>query len=49
MDGARSASFTQVSVPAGYERFLLRQLFGPWAAELIAWPAGWAPRPPRAA
>jgi ubiquinone/menaquinone biosynthesis C-methylase UbiE len=36
MDGARSASFTQVSVPDGYERFMLRQLFEPWAAELIA-------------
>jgi SAM-dependent methyltransferase len=35
MDGARSASFTQVSVPDGYERFMLRQLFEPWAAELI--------------
>jgi ubiquinone/menaquinone biosynthesis C-methylase UbiE len=36
MDGARSASFTQVSVPDGYGRFMLRQLFEPWAAELIA-------------
>ena len=36
MDGARSGSFTQVSVPDGYERFMLRQLFEPWAAELIA-------------
>jgi SAM-dependent methyltransferase len=35
MDGARSGSFTQVSVPDGYERFMLRQLFEPWAAELI--------------
>jgi SAM-dependent methyltransferase len=34
--GSRSGSFTQVSVPAGYDRFLLGQLFEPWAAELIA-------------
>jgi hypothetical protein len=34
--GSRSGSFTEVSVPAGYDRFLLDQLFAPWAAELIA-------------
>lgn len=36
MDGARSGSFTATSQPEGYERFMLRQLFEPWAAELIA-------------
>ena len=36
MDGSRSGSFTQVSVPADYDRFLLSQLFEPWAADLIA-------------
>ena len=36
MDGSRSGSFTQVSVPDGYDRFMLGQLFEPWAAELIA-------------
>jgi ubiquinone/menaquinone biosynthesis C-methylase UbiE len=36
MDDARSESFTQVSVPDGYHRFMLGQLFEPWAAELIA-------------
>jgi ubiquinone/menaquinone biosynthesis C-methylase UbiE len=35
MDGSRSGSFTQVSVPDGYDRFMLGQLFEPWAAELI--------------
>ena len=35
MDGLRSGSFTQVSVTDGYERFMLGQLFEPWAAELI--------------
>jgi ubiquinone/menaquinone biosynthesis C-methylase UbiE len=35
-EDARSGSFTQVAVPAGYDRFLLRQLFEPWAADLIA-------------
>ena len=35
-DGARSLSFAQVSVPEGYERFMLRQLFEPWAAVLVA-------------
>jgi SAM-dependent methyltransferase len=36
MDGSRSDSFTAVSVPDGYDRFMLSQLFEPWAAELIA-------------
>ena len=35
MDGSRAAGFAQVSVPDGYGRFLLVQLFEPWAAELI--------------
>jgi ubiquinone/menaquinone biosynthesis C-methylase UbiE len=35
VDGSRSGSFTQVSVPDGYDRFMLRQLFEPWAADLI--------------
>jgi len=35
-DGARSQGFAQVSVPDGYDRFMLRQLFEPWAAELVA-------------
>jgi len=34
--GARSLGFTQVSIPEGYERFMLRQLFEPWAGELVA-------------
>jgi len=36
MDGSRSQSFTEVSVPDGYARFMLGQLFEPWAADLIA-------------
>ena len=36
MDGSRSGSFTAVSVPDGYDRFMLGQLFEPWAADLIA-------------
>jgi hypothetical protein len=32
MDRSRSGSFTQVSIPDGYDRFLLGQLFEPWAA-----------------
>ena len=35
-DGGRSPGFAQVSVPEGYDRFMLRQLFEPWAAELVA-------------
>jgi len=35
-DGGRSLGFAQVSIPEGYERFMLRQLFEPWAAELVA-------------
>ncbi len=36
MDRSRSGSFTQVSVADGYDRFMLGQLFEPWAADLIA-------------
>jgi ubiquinone/menaquinone biosynthesis C-methylase UbiE len=35
VDDSRSGSFTQVSVPDGYDRFMLGQLFEPWAADLI--------------
>jgi SAM-dependent methyltransferase len=35
MDHSRSQGFIQVSVPAGYQRFMLGQLFEPWAAELL--------------
>ena len=34
--GSRSEGFTQVSVPDAYDRFMLSQLFEPWAADLIA-------------
>ena len=36
MDGSRSESFIQVSIADGYDQFMLRQLFEPWAADLIA-------------
>jgi hypothetical protein len=36
MGDARSQGFVQVSVPEGYERFMLRQLSEPWAAELLS-------------
>jgi SAM-dependent methyltransferase len=36
MDDSRSGSFVQVSVADGYARFMLAQLFEPWAADLIA-------------
>ena len=35
MDTSRSNGFSQASIPEGYERFLLHQLFEPWAEELI--------------
>lgn len=35
MDTSRSQGFAQASIPEGYERFMLRQLFEPWAAELV--------------
>jgi ubiquinone/menaquinone biosynthesis C-methylase UbiE len=36
MDGTRAGGFSSVSVPDGYGRFMLGQLFEPWAAELVA-------------
>jgi ubiquinone/menaquinone biosynthesis C-methylase UbiE len=36
MDGTRTGGFAPVSVPDGYGRFMLGQLFEPWAAELVA-------------
>jgi len=36
VEDSRSQGFVQVSVPEGYERFLLYQLFEPWAAELVS-------------
>jgi ubiquinone/menaquinone biosynthesis C-methylase UbiE len=36
VDHSRSGSFDQVPVADGYDRFLLGQLFEPWAADLIA-------------
>lgn len=35
MDGSRSGSFIQVSIADSYDRFMLGQLFEPWAADLI--------------
>ncbi len=35
MDSSRSQGFAPASIPESYERFMLRQLFEPWAAELI--------------
>jgi len=36
MSDPRSSGFTEVSVPEAYDRFMSRQLFEPWARELIA-------------
>jgi ubiquinone/menaquinone biosynthesis C-methylase UbiE len=36
MSDSRSAGFTEISVPEAYDRFMSRQLFEPWACELIA-------------
>ena len=36
MNDARSQGYVQLSVSKGYERFMLRQLFEPWAAELLS-------------
>jgi ubiquinone/menaquinone biosynthesis C-methylase UbiE len=36
MDNSRSRSFVQVSIADGYDRFMLRPLFEPWAVDLIA-------------
>jgi SAM-dependent methyltransferase len=35
MDMSRSSGFSQASIPEGYERFLLHQLFEPWARALV--------------
>lgn len=35
MERSRSRGFSQVSIPESYERFLLHQLFEPWARELV--------------
>ena len=35
MDGMRGRGFTQATIPAGYARYLLRQLFEPWAKDMI--------------
>jgi SAM-dependent methyltransferase len=35
MDSQRSQSFTPASVPGHYERFMLPQLFEPWARDLV--------------
>jgi len=35
MDMSRSEGFSQASIPEGYERFLLHQLFEPWARVLV--------------
>jgi SAM-dependent methyltransferase len=35
MDTSRSEGFSQASIPDGYERFLLHQLFEPWARALV--------------
>jgi ubiquinone/menaquinone biosynthesis C-methylase UbiE len=36
LDIKRSRGFTAASVPDGYDQFMLRQLFEPWAADLVA-------------
>lgn len=35
MDGMRGRGFTQATIPAGYAKFLLKQLFEPWAKDMI--------------
>src|SRR5260370_19991117 len=35
-DELRSRTFTQATIPAGYARFLLSQMFEPWASEMLA-------------
>jgi len=35
MDSTRSLGFAQASIPDAYDRYMLRQLFEPWAAELV--------------
>lgn len=36
MDGIRGRGFTQATIPAGYARYLLGQLFEPWAKDMMA-------------
>src|SRR5258708_18160477 len=33
--GVRGRGFTQATIPAGYAKYLLRQLFEPWAKDMI--------------
>jgi SAM-dependent methyltransferase len=35
VDSSRNQIFARMSIPEGYERFTLRQLFEPWARELV--------------
>jgi len=45
MDNSRSRGFSEASIPQAYERFMLRQIFEPWARELTAHAmlqAGWS-------
>jgi ubiquinone/menaquinone biosynthesis C-methylase UbiE len=35
MDGVRARGFTQATIPAGYAKYLLGQLFEPWAKDMI--------------
>ncbi|HYK31702.1 MAG TPA: class I SAM-dependent methyltransferase [Streptosporangiaceae bacterium] len=35
MDGVRTRGFTQPTIPAGYAKYLLGQLFEPWARDMI--------------
>lgn len=35
MDGVRGRGFTQATIPAGYAKYLLGQLFEPWAKDMI--------------
>lgn len=42
MDGRRGRGFTQATIPAGYGKYLLDQLFVPWAKDMICRAA---PRP----
>ncbi len=37
MGSSRGQGFTGASIPEGYERFMLRQLFEPWARKLVAY------------
>jgi SAM-dependent methyltransferase len=35
MDAARSGTFIRATIPAGYSKYLLRQVFEPWAAQTL--------------